>query len=539
MKQKAMLLAAALLAVALAAAPLALAAPEQPVLNVGAPIAWPEPATSADTTVLANDSIVKVPDAKLKAALISATKLAAGKQLRMSDLAKLAGGLDLSNKGIANADGLQYCVNVTAINLTNNKLTGLPAKFKDLTKLETLSLADNRLAKFPEVLGSLPALTTLSLRGNQLDKLPTTLNVQLSQVKYLDVSDNKLSTIPTVIGKLSALETLYWADNGVKTAAADVFKMAKLVNLDLSGNLLEELPKEAATAPVLANLDVSANLLGELPTGIGAAPALVKLYCRSNRLVAIEPSLCTGKVKTLLLGINRIAKLPEELSAKTFDRIDVEWNYLDMAEGSADRKIMESVTAAGGSAYLHQLAQLQVKASDITRTTIHLQWQPVPDGSEGESTWTVSKYYVYDANNQTTWKKYAELDSMAGQYVVTGLDMGKDMRLMVGVEYDLQLPDFEGSTRNFTEVNVTTLEKDDPTPAAEATATVRPTDPGPATPTPTDAITVDKGEDTQATAGSSGGMMAALIIVSLVAIGAIASLVYLVLKQRRRNQYKY
>ncbi len=539
MKQKAMLLMAALLAVALATAPLGLAAPEQPVLNVGAPIVWPDPATSADTTVLPNDSIVKIPDAKLKAALISATKLAAGKQLRMSDLAKLAGGLDLSNKGIANADGLQYCVNVTAINLTNNKLTGLPSKFKDLTKLETLSLADNRIAKFPEVLGSLPALTTLSLRGNQLDKLPATLNVQLSQVKYLDVSDNKLSTIPTVIGKLPALETLYWADNGVKTAAADVFKMPKLVNLDLSGNLLEELPKEAATAPALANLDVSSNLLGELPAGIGAAPALAKLYCRSNRLTTIEPSLCTGKVKTLLLGINRIAKLPEELSGKTFDRIDVEWNYLDMAEGSADRKIMESVTAAGGSAYLHQLALLQVKASGVTRTTIHLQWQPVPDGSEGENSWTVSKYYIYDANNQNTWKKYAELDSMAGQYVVTGLDMGKDMRLMIGVEYDLQLPDFKGSTRNFTEVNVTTLEKDDPTPAAEATATVRPTDPGPATPAPTDPITVDKGEDTQASAGSSGAMMAALIIVSLVAIGAIASLVYLVLKQKRRNQYKY
>lgn len=516
---------------------IALAAPQAPPL-VGDAIAWPPATASTDATVLANDSVVKVPDAKLKAALISATKLEAGKQLRQSDLMKLAGGLDLSGKGIANAEGLQYCVNVTAINLSGNKLTSLPAAMKNLIHLDTLSLADNKFTKFPDVLGKFPALTTLSLRGNALDKLPATLNVDLTSIKWLDLSDNKLATIPVILGKLANLETLYWADNSAKSAPADIFKLSRLVNLDLSGNLLESLPAEAASAPSLANLDIRNNILTALPDGIGQAPALTRLYARSNRLTQIDPSLCNGKVKTLQLDVNRIAKLPAELSGKSFDQISLEWNMVDMTEGSSDRKIMESVTASNGNAYLHQLSALKVSATQATRTTVRLQWQPIPDGSDGDTTWTVAKYYVYNADDASNWKKLAELDSMAGMFVVTGLKMGDPVRLMVGVEYDLKTSYYEGSTRNFTEVEAQTLLEEDPSPAAEATLAPQSTDESQATAEPSATVTVVQ-PATTGKSGPSGGLVAALIVVSLVAAGAIASLVYMMLKQKQRNQYRY
>lgn len=526
-----------LMVLALSIGDIALAAPDDAPL-VGDAIVWPPATTSTDATVLANDSVVKVSDAKLKAALVSATKLGAGKQLHQSDLMKLAGGLDLSGKGIANADGLQYCVNVTAINLSGNKLTSLPAAMKNLTHLDTLSLANNKFVKFPDVLGDLTALTTLSLRGNALDKLPTTLNVELSMVKWLDLSGNKLATIPVIVGKLSNLETLYWADNGVKIAPPDIFKLSKLVNLDLSGNLLEALPTEAALAPALANLDIRNNIIAVLPTGIGQAPALSKLFVRSNRLTEIEPSLCVGKVKTLQLDVNRIAKLPTVLSGKSFDQISLEWNMLDMSEGSSDRKIMESVTAANGSNYLHQLAALKVSASQATRTTVRLQWQPIPDGTDGDTTWTVAKYYVYNADDASNWKKLAELDSMAGMYVVTGLKVGQPVRLMIGVEYDLKTSYYEGSTRNFTEVETQTLLADDPSPAADATPIPQITDDSTVTAQPSATVTVVQPATTGKT-GSSGALVAALIVVSLLAAGAIASLVYLMLRQRQRSQYRY
>ena len=517
--------------------------PIVPVLPlVGAPIVWPPLTASTQATVLANDAIVKITDSKLKAALISITKVAAGKAIRQSDLAKLAGGLDLSGKGIANAEGLQYCINLTALNLSNNKLDTLPANFKELTKLEILSLEKNKLTKFPDVLGSMASLNTLSLKNNNLNKLPPDINIVLAGVKYLDVSNNNISTVPAAISKMIVLETLYFPGNGLKLVPMDLFKVPKLVNLDLSNNLLVTLPKEVGTAPSLANLDISGNIIDALPAAIGTAPSLVKLIARRNRLIVIEPSLCTGKVKTLLLDINRLAKLPPELSSKTFDQIGVEWNFLDMSQGSDDRKIMETVTAAAGNQYLHQLAIVKLAGTAATSTTISLSWDSIANGAEGDMSWKVSKYYVYNSAT-TIWKKYAELDSMATQYVITGLTPNKEQKLMVGVEYDLILPYFTGSTRYFTTATIKTLDKaataPDVSSSSEPTVSATPAPLATVTPEATTGGVAMANPSSSAGGGSSGGLIAALIVVSVLALLAIGTVVFMVLRSRKKGSYKY
>jgi uncharacterized protein HemX len=127
---------------------------------------------------------------------------------------------------------------------------------------------------------------------------------------------------------------------------------------------------------------------------------------------------------------------------------------------------------------------------------------------------------------------------MAHQYVITGLAPDEEYRLMVGVEYDLSLPDFEDSTRSFTEVEAKTLAKDAPTPDAAATPeasepTAAPT--AASTPAAT-AVVVAPGESGS---GRSGVLVAALVVVSILAALAIAAAAVLFIRSRGKAHYKY
>ncbi|CAH1998404.1 unnamed protein product [Acanthoscelides obtectus] len=79
----------------------------------------------------------------------------------------------------------------TSLDLSNNRLTFLPANFSLLTHITKLDLSKNELQSLPDDFGNLVKLRRLDLYHNQLKNLPLSFS-KLKELKWLDLKDNSL-----------------------------------------------------------------------------------------------------------------------------------------------------------------------------------------------------------------------------------------------------------------------------------------------------------------------------------------------------------
>jgi hypothetical protein len=102
---------------------------------------------------------------------------------------------------------------LTALNLSRNNLTEIPATIGNLTALTRLDLSHNiKLTEIPATIGNLTALTELYIENNNLTALPAEIG-NLTALNCLNLSDNKLTSLPTEIGNLTALNCLHLSNN--------------------------------------------------------------------------------------------------------------------------------------------------------------------------------------------------------------------------------------------------------------------------------------------------------------------------------------
>lgn len=511
-----------------------------PLVSIGPTYVLPTP-TLVPSYTGSVDAVVNIPDSDLKASLQAALNLTPQSTLRRSDLAKIYGGLDLSSKGITKLEGLQYCVNVTDLKLTKNKIAdaGIPSSLSSLTGLRTLLLDGNKLTKFPKPLLSMTGLTYLSLADNGIKSLPDNIEA-LSSLVNLDLSGNKLSKLPEHIGLLSNLQYLNLSGNTFRESPPkEIFLLPELHTLDLSDNVLNSIPGDVAKMPTLTVISVEGNIIPSLPAGIGNAPSLLKVYAARNRLTEIEPSLLNGKITDLTLDVNRIKELPQTLTNKNFDTFSIEWNFIDMSIGSESRQIADSVTASAGKAYLRQLKSIESVQTKSSINTVLLQWQPLSDGTDGDCSWKVARYQIYRISGES-WKHVSDLDRLAGQLVVTGLDADKMYEFQVGVEYSVTMGSQKAGNRYFTPVEAQTLNADATPEVLES--------PPPATPgeqtqeQPPDASFTESPSQTSTPAaterksGNTGLAIVLIIVCSLFAIGVLI-VVAIMMSRRRRRSY--
>jgi len=76
--------------------------------------------------------------------------------------------LDLSNNQLTGAlpAEIRHLKNLRILDVSGNKMTGVPAEVGQLSELEELDLSDNELTGLPLELGNLSNLKLLDLRGN-------------------------------------------------------------------------------------------------------------------------------------------------------------------------------------------------------------------------------------------------------------------------------------------------------------------------------------------------------------------------------------
>ncbi|KYN22710.1 PREDICTED: leucine-rich repeat protein 1 [Trachymyrmex cornetzi] len=148
-------------------------------------------------------------------------------------------------------------------------LSGLSRKSFDrqilrLQSLRILDLSDNNIFYLPKELGTLPHLQQLLLSQNNLGKSPKSKWTWLEQtaikhnLHFLDISSNLLTELPTQIKNLNALIHLKVSQNALTYLPHNIRTLRNLRVLDVARNRLSYLPV-TITYLRLQLLDVTEN----------------------------------------------------------------------------------------------------------------------------------------------------------------------------------------------------------------------------------------------------------------------------------------
>ena len=148
-----------------------------------------------------------------------------------------------------------------------------PLDFLGLAGLTVLILDDNGLSALPEgLLAGSPQLRVLRLRGNRFETLPT-LGSAPALIE-LDLTGNLLTELPPQpFADLPALGYLYLGENQIETLPADLLADAEAMRiLELQNNALEALPEGIfAGVPKLVSLQLQGNPGAPFPLAVELA----------------------------------------------------------------------------------------------------------------------------------------------------------------------------------------------------------------------------------------------------------------------------
>lgn len=115
-------------------------------------------------------------------------------ELTASDLHNLDGELDLSGFDIDDLTGAEHCVNITAINLSGNRLIKI-YQLSGLSRLETLYLSENSIEDI-SCLSTLTGLRELDLSFNQIEDI--SVLAELTSLRYVNLVDNPVKNTQVI-----------------------------------------------------------------------------------------------------------------------------------------------------------------------------------------------------------------------------------------------------------------------------------------------------------------------------------------------------
>jgi Leucine-rich repeat (LRR) protein len=218
------------------------------------------------------------------------------------------------------------------LNLAHNRLSHLPPTLSRLARLRRLDLSQNLFLELPAPVCSLPSLQALNLRANKIYTLPPAV-ASLPPLEELDLRDNFISTLPPQFAPLAFSARVVrvegnplsaiLADNSaadtppllLTPAQARVDALHRLVVASTAGgaaaltgalrfvNLgLQDYPSATVDAARVVSLDLTKNLLAQLPPYLSLMRRLRSMRVAHNRL------------KSLGFGMRALTEL-EELDA--------------------------------------------------------------------------------------------------------------------------------------------------------------------------------------------------------------------------------
>ncbi|XP_045107837.1 LOW QUALITY PROTEIN: protein artichoke-like [Portunus trituberculatus] len=267
--------------------------------------------------------------------------------------------LRLDGAGVAEIEegALEALASLETLSLRDNELRALHPNFLQLTQLRHLDLAGNplkdvnstSLAGLPNLesldlsrcgLAELPdnlfdssmSLRSLSLAGNKLTHLKAAAFVGLSDLTQLDLSDNSLglSSCRAVL-VTPRLQQLTLSGNPTRELCPALAKLEDLRELRAANVLMTEVrPDSLAELRHLQLLDISTNLLTEVPVGSFLGSSLRTLSLADNRLEQLPDALffdLPGALQSLNISGNPLRRLvgpmvPQDASLSALQQLE-------------------------------------------------------------------------------------------------------------------------------------------------------------------------------------------------------------------------
>lgn len=156
---------------------------------------------------------------------------------------------------------------VSCLQLVGEGSTSIPEGFLNrFPELESLLIHRYALGEIPGAVFNLSKLKLLTLTRNNLHLTPATADALsgLHGLDFLDLSHNALGISPNV-SMMSNLNTLMLEDTGLTQVPEGAFNLPILMHLDLSDNLITELPSDILEVPPQAaeNFELNGNPLSQ------------------------------------------------------------------------------------------------------------------------------------------------------------------------------------------------------------------------------------------------------------------------------------
>jgi internalin A len=290
------------------------------------------------------DTVVTFPDANLEAAIRDALGKPSG-DIYASELAGLT-NLGANNRGIINLAGLEYCTNLSQLNLYNNRISDLTA-ISGLIGLVWLNLEYNQISELAP-LSSLDNLRELYLYNNELNDL-TPLG-GLINLTNLGLGNNQISNLTPLAGLIN----LTWLSIG-SNQISDLTALNGLINLTalgLGSNQISDLTPLMGLVNLI-ELGLDSNQINDL-TPLSGMTNLQRLYLTSNQINNLTPLTGLIGLTNLYMTNNQINNLTS-LSGMT----NLQWLTLD------NNQIID-ITKLAGLTSLTNLSLYNNQISDLT-----------------------------------------------------------------------------------------------------------------------------------------------------------------------------
>jgi len=212
------------------------------------------------------------------------------------------------------------------VNLSRNRLIALPDELCRLPHVKVLNVSHNQLEDLPESIGLMASLVQLNVEGNRLRRLPDSLS-SCYDLAELYCQNNNLSVALPLIGSRH-LRILNASHNNLTRLADDeavALWSSSMFDLDVSKNLLTELPQTMFMLEKLIRIDASHNKLSEeVLLQLASCTRLTEVFLAHNCIKTLPgPSLGGMKaLRVLNVSNNKIVSIPDELGG-AFDSVNI------------------------------------------------------------------------------------------------------------------------------------------------------------------------------------------------------------------------
>ncbi|EMS66002.1 Leucine-rich repeat-containing protein 40 [Triticum urartu] len=294
------------------------------------------------------------------------------------------------------------------MDLHQNKITSIPSSINGCSSLAEFYMGNNLLSTIPDDIGMLSKLGTLDLHSNQLKEYP--VGACKLKLSFLDLSNNALSGLPPELGTMTTLRKLLLSGNPMRALRSslvsgptstlmkylrsrlsseeeasgsrttptkdDQISAARRLSvsskeLNLSGLGVPNVPPAAWETSDVVKLDLSKNLIEDLPNELSLCSSLQALILSNNKIKK-WPGMVVSSLPSLT-----ILKLDNNPLAEISSTDLVSLSKLEVLDLSGNASSFSESSVVSSLPQLHELYLRFENMQSIYATRMKLQEFPI------------------------------------------------------------------------------------------------------------------------------------------------------------------